>query len=58
LHQQRLVVASSLQRREDLVEALPVARGAADAAVDHQVLRTLGHLGVEVVLEHAVRRLR
>ena len=54
LDQQRLVVVQLLQRREDLVEAGPVARRAADAAVDHQVLRVLGHFGVEVVLQHAV----
>jgi hypothetical protein len=44
----------SSERCQDLVEALPVARGAADAAVDHQVLRAFGHVGVEVVLDHAV----
>ena len=35
----------------------PVARGLAGAAVDHQVLGTLGHLGVEVVHQHPERRL-
>ena len=36
---------------------LPVARGPADAAIDHQLLRLLGHLGVEIVHQHAQRRL-
>ena len=57
LHQQRLVVVQVAQHLEDLVVAGPVARGAADAAVDHQVLRVLGHVRVEVVLDHAVGRL-
>ena len=57
LHQQRLVVAQLAQRAHDGVEALPVARRLADAAVDDQVLGPLGHLGVEVVHQHAQRRL-
>ena len=52
LHQQRLVGFQLAQRRDDAVEALPVARGAADAAVHHQLARLLRHLGVEVVHEH------
>ena len=39
LHQQRLVVLELAQRRDDAVEALPVARGAADAAVDDELVR-------------------
>ena len=57
LHQQRLVVLQPPQRRDDAVEAFPVARGAADAAIDHQLLRPLGHLGVEIVHQHAQGRL-
>ena len=56
LHQQGLVLVQVLERGEDLFEAGPVARGAADAAIDHEVLRVLGHLGVEVVPDHAVGR--
>src|SRR6185503_8794550 len=41
----------------DAVEALPVARGAADTAVDHELAGLLRHLGIEVVHEHAQRRL-
>ena len=47
---------SSLELAHDGVEALPVARGLADAAVDDEVLRALGHLGVEVVHQHAQGR--
>mmetsp|Transcript_6403 Transcript_6403/g.26196 ORF Transcript_6403/g.26196 Transcript_6403/m.26196 type:complete len:559 (+) Transcript_6403:860-2536(+) len=54
LHQQRLVIAQRAQRGQDAVVGLPVARGLADAAVDHQRVRVLGHGGVEVVLDHAV----
>ena len=43
------------QRRDDRVEALPVARGAADAAVDDELLRILGDLGIEIVLDHPQR---
>ena len=57
LDQQRLVGLQRAQRRQDRVEAVPVARRLADAAVDDQRVRVLGHLGVEVVLDHAVRRL-
>ncbi|MCY1397970.1 hypothetical protein D9M71_129940 [compost metagenome] len=56
LHQQGLVFVQFLQGLDDLVVALPVARRATDAAVDHQFLRVLRHLGVEVVHQHAQRR--
>jgi hypothetical protein len=57
LDQQALVFAERLQRIDDRVEARPVARGAADAAVDDQLLRLFGNLGIEVVHQHAQRRL-
>ncbi len=53
LHEQGLVVPQLLQAADDGVEALPVARGLADPAVDDQVSRPLRHLGVEGVHEHA-----
>ena len=56
LHQQRLVAVELAQGCDDAVEALPVARGAADAAVDDELARLLGHFGIEVVHEHAQRR--
>ena len=57
LDQQGLVVFQFAQRGEDLVETGPVAGGAADAAVDDQVLRIFRHFRVQVVLQHAVGRL-
>ena len=54
LHQQRLVRLQLLQAAQDGVEALPVARRLAAAAVDDQVVGVEGHLGVQVVLQHAV----
>jgi hypothetical protein len=38
LHQQRFIVAQPLQRLDDPVIAFPVARGAADAAIDDEFL--------------------
>ena len=57
LHQQRLVLAQLAQRREDRLEAVPVARRLADAAVDDERVGVLGDLGIEVVLDHPVGRL-
>ncbi|CAN0622259.1 protein of unknown function [Burkholderia multivorans] len=57
LHEQRLVLVQILQRREDLVVAIPVARRAADAAVYDKCVRVLGDFRVQVVLDHPVRRL-
>ena len=55
LDEQGLVLVEPLERLDDLVEALPVARGAADAAVDDEALRVLGDLVVEVVHQHPHR---
>ncbi len=57
LHEQRLVVLERAQRAGDRVEGGPVAGGLAGAAVDDEVLRALGDLGVEVVVEHPQRGL-
>ncbi len=57
LHQHRLVVAQRAQRAHQRVVRLPAAGGPAGAAVDDQVLRALGDLGVEVVHQHPQRRL-
>src|SRR4029077_3818798 len=57
LDQQGLVVLEPLQGRDDGVERWPVARRLPRAAIDDQVLRALGDLGVEVVAEHAQRGL-
>ena len=56
LHEQRLVVLQPLQRGDDGVVALPVARRLADAAVHDQLLRPLGHFRIEVVHQHPQRR--
>ena len=56
LHQQRLVVLQRLERRDDLVEILPGARRPADAAIDDQLVRVFGDIGVEIVHQHAQRR--
>src|ERR1035437_4621093 len=43
LHEQRLVVLQRLERADDGVIAIPVARGFACSAVNDQVLRTLAN---------------
>ena len=55
LDEQGLVLVEPLERLDDLVEALPVAGGAPDAAIDDQALRVLGDLLVEVVHQHPDR---
>ena len=57
LDQQRLIVLERAQRGHDLLEAAPVAGRLADTAVHHQILRPLGDLRIQVVHEHAQRRL-
>ncbi len=57
LNQQRLIVFEPLQRRDNAIEAFPVARSSADAAIHDQLRRPLRDLGVEIVHEHAQRRL-
>ena len=57
LHQQRLVFLEPAQALQNAVKARPVARRLADAAVDHELIRVLRNLRVEVVLDHAVGRL-
>ena len=54
LHEQRLVLAERAQRGQDRLEARPVARRLADAAVDDERVGVLGDLGIEVVLDHPV----
>ena len=54
LHEQRLVVLELLERAT-MRRTLPVARGLAGAAVDDEILGSLGDVRIEVVLEHAQR---
>jgi hypothetical protein len=56
LHQQRLVVFEVAQRGDDRVERIPAARGLAGAAVDDEIVGTLGDVGIEIVHQHAQRR--
>ncbi len=57
LHAEGLVVVQPLQGLDQDVVAAPVARRPADAAIDHQLLRALGDLGIEIVHQHPERRL-
>ena len=57
LHEHRLVVGERGEGPDEGVVGLPVAGRLAGAAVDHEVLGTLGVLGVEVVHQHPQRRL-
>ena len=57
LHAQRLVRLERGECRDDAIEAFPVARGAADAAIHHELVGLLGHLRIEIVHEHPQRRL-
>ena len=57
LYEQRLIVAQGLERGDDALVAVPVAGGTPDAAVYDELLGPLGDLRVEVVHEHAQRRL-
>ena len=54
LDEQGFILLQIFQRLKNRVERFPVARGLSAPAVDDQVLRTFGHLRVEVVLDHAV----
>ena len=48
--------SSSRERGDDAVEALPVARGAADAAIDDELAGPLGNVRIEIVHQHPQRR--
>ncbi len=56
LHQQGLVVVEALERGDDAIETFPVAGGAADAAIDHELARFFRDIRIEVVHQHAHRR--
>ena len=53
LDQERLVVLEVLQGLDDRRVGVPAAGGATGAAVDDELVGVFGHLGVEVVHEHA-----
>ncbi len=56
LHQQRLVGFELAQGRNDPVKAVPVAGGAADAAIDDELARALRDIRIEIVHQHAQGR--
>ena len=57
LDEQRLVVAEPQERPHDRTQGVVRPGRPAGAAVDHERLRVLGDLRVEVVEEHPQRRL-
>ena len=57
LDEQGLVVVEVLQRRDDRRVGVPAPGGAAGAAVHDELVGVFGHLGVEVVHQHAHRAL-
>ncbi len=56
LHQQGFLLGQGFQCFDDAVVAIPIARGATDAAVHDELGGVLGHFGVQVVHQHAQRR--
>ncbi|MNZ69237.1 hypothetical protein D3C78_875290 [compost metagenome] len=56
LHDEGFILVQIFQRGDDAVEIVPGAGGAADTAINHQFMRTLGDIGIEIVHQHAQRR--
>jgi hypothetical protein len=57
LHQQRFIIAEAAQRLDRAIEGGPVAHRFARAAVDDEILGSLGDIGIQVVHQHAHRGL-
>jgi hypothetical protein len=57
VHEQGLVVLQVLERRDDRRIRVPAPGGAAGAAVHDELVGMFGHLGVEIVHQHAHRAL-
>ena len=57
LDQQRLVVLEGAEGFHDALVRLPAPRRLASSAVHHEILGALGHIGIQVVHQHAQRRL-
>jgi hypothetical protein len=55
LDEQRFVVLERLQRSDNRVERFPVARRLARSAVDDQIVRALGDVGIQIVHQHPHR---
>lgn len=49
LHDEGFILVQVLQRRDDPVEIVPGARGAANAAINHQFVRPFGDIRIEIV---------
>src|SRR5688572_23027989 len=56
LHEQGLIVLEREQCANDRIERRPVTRCLADPAIYHEIVGTLGYLGVEVVHQHPQSR--
>ena len=56
LNHQRLIRLQVLEAGDDCVEILPCSRSATDAAIDHQFMRVLGYVGMQIVHQHPERR--
>src|SRR5262249_1461368 len=57
LDEQRLVLPKLEQRADERSQRFVISCSLAGPAVDHEVLRPLGDLGIEVVQQHPQRRL-
>ena len=55
LHQQGFINLKVFKGSNNLIVALPVPRRPANAAVDHQLFRGLGHLRIKVIHQHPHR---
>ena len=53
LNEKRFVNFELFERSNDLIIALPVSSGFANAAVDDQILRSFRDIGIEIVHQHS-----
>src|SRR5262249_26356432 len=58
LNEQRLVAFELAKRRNDAIKTLPIARRAAYSAIHDKLARPLRDVWIEIVHQHAERRLR
>ena len=57
LHQQRLIPVQIGQSGDNRIEILPGPRSPPDPSINHQFMRVLRHIGMQVVHQHPQRRL-
>ena len=55
LDEKRFVIFQRAEGSDDGVKTFPIARGFAGAAIDDEIVGTLGDFGIEIVHEHAQR---